>query len=190
MLFRSNELVDGVTFHVKRAEPGTRVQVSITYDMDKSLQGIKDFVNKFNEIVKFANEQSKSPKDGEPGKLSGDGSVRQIMRGLQGALFPTGESNTKYHTLSEVGITTNPKTGELVMDEAKVRGALTEDYEAVAQLFIRTKFGDGLGERIAEKLKSYRDPSQGVVRSRLRGLDQIIESQDKDIARKIGRAHV
>ncbi len=179
-----NELVEGVSFHVKRAEPGTKVQISVTYDMDKTLEGIKSFVEKYNQIVGFAGEQSKSPKDGHPGLLSGDSSIRQIMRGLQGALFNTGETPGKFHTLSEIGIQTNPKTGELQMDEAKVKGALTDDYEAVAQLFIRTKFGDGLGERISERLKSYRDPAQGVVKSRLRGLDGIIDSQDKDIARK------
>ncbi len=179
-----DELVDGMTFHVKRAEPGTRVQISVNYDMDKTLEGIKGFVEKFNQIVGFAAEQSKSPADGQPGALSGDSSVRQIMRGLQGALFPQEIQNSKYHTLSEIGITTNPKTGELTMDETKVRNALTDDYDAVAQLFIRTKFGDGLGERISEKLKGYRDPGQGVIRSRIRGLDSIIEGQDKNIATK------
>ncbi len=179
-----DELVDGMTFNVKRAEPGTRVQISVNYDMDKTLEGIKGFVEKFNQIVGFAAEQSKSPADGQPGVLSGDGSIRQIMRGLQGALFSQEVQNTKYRTLAEVGISTNPKTGELQMDDTKVRNALTDDYDAVAQLFIRTKFGDGLGERISGKLKGYRDPSQGVVRSRIRGLDSIIEGQDKNIATK------
>jgi flagellar hook-associated protein 2 len=179
-----DELVEGLSFHIKRAEPGTRVQISVTYDLDKTLEGIKAFVDKFNQVVNFAAEQSKSPTAGQPGILSGDGSVRQIMRGLQGALFPQDIQNTKYHTLSEIGITTNPKTGELQMDETKVRNALTDDYDAVAQLFIRTKFGDGLGERISERLKSFRDPGQGVIRSRIRGLDSIIEGQDKNIATK------
>ncbi len=179
-----DELVDGMSFHVKRAEPGTRVQLSVTYDLDKTMEGIKGFVEKYNQVVGFSAEQSKSPADGQPGVLSGDGSVRQIMRGLQGALFPQEVQNSKYRTLSEIGITTNPKTGELQMDESKVRNALTDDYDAVAQLFIRTKFGDGLGERISEKLKSYRDPGQGVIRSRIRGLDAIIEGQDKNIVTK------
>jgi flagellar hook-associated protein 2 len=178
-----DELVEGVKFHVKRAEAGTRVQVSITHDLDETMKGIKGFIDKYNEVVRFAMEQSKNPQDGEPGKLSGDGSVRTIMRGLQGALFPT-SAGTTYTTIAEVGITTNPKTGELVMDDAKVRAALTDNYDAVAQLFIRTKAGDGIGERIANRLKSFRDPGSGVVRTRIKGLDQIIENQDKDISRR------
>src|SRR5262249_23108860 len=42
-----DELVDGVKFTVKRAEPGTRVQVSINYDPDKTVDGIKSFVDKY-----------------------------------------------------------------------------------------------------------------------------------------------
>lgn len=182
-----DELVEGVKFMVKRAEPGTRVQMTIGYDINKTMEAIKAFVEKYNEIVKFAAEQSRDPRSAEPGKLSGDGSVKSIMRGLQQALFPGGGQNPKYQTLAEIGITTNPKTGELAMDESKVRNALTDNYEAVAQLFVFSKFGDGVGVRIAEKLKQYRDSASGVIKTRMRGLDSIIENQDKEIKRREGQ---
>jgi flagellar hook-associated protein 2 len=148
------------------------------------LEGIKNFVDKYNEIVRFAAEQSKDPKAGEPGKLSGDGTVKSVMRQLQTALFPSGAQNTKYQTLAEVGITTNPKTGELSMDDTKVRNALTEDYDGVANLFIRSKFGDGIGERITDRIKSFRNSESGMVRSRIRGLERVVENSDKEIARR------
>jgi flagellar hook-associated protein 2 len=179
-----DELINGVNFHVKRSEPGTRIQVNITHDADKTIEGIKTFVDKYNQIVRFAAEQSKDPAQGQPGLLSGDGSVKQIMRGLQESLFPSPGAETKFHTLAEVGITTNPKSGELTLDESKLRGALTDDYEGVAQLFVRSRFGDGVGERIAAKLKAFRDPESGAVRARIRGLDKVIENQDKEITRR------
>ena len=179
-----DELIENVSFYLKRAEPGTRVQVSIAFDIDKTLEGIKSFVEKYNQIVQFAAEQSKNPSEGKPGLLSGDGSIRQIMRGLQQSLFPGGDLDGKYSTLAAIGITTNPKTGELSMDESKVRSALTENYEAVARLFIRSKFGNGVGERLALAIKGFRDSEVGVVRSRMRGLDNIIKNQDQDIERR------
>jgi flagellar hook-associated protein 2 len=103
---------------------------------------------------------------------------------LQESLFPPSQSSSKYTTLSSIGISTNPKTGELQMDDTKVRAALSEDYEGVAQLFVRGRFGDGIGERVSNKIKAYRDPQVGVIRSRMRGLDNVIENQDKDIARR------
>jgi len=180
-----DQLVEGITFRVKRAEPGTRIQVNVAFDLDATVAGVKSFVEKYNDIVKFANEQSKSPKDGEPGKLAGDASIRQVMRSLQGALFPGGGiGEGKYRTLADVGVTTNPKTGELQYDDAKVRGALTDDYDSVANLFIRTRNGAGLGDRVADKIKQFRDPTSGILKSRMRGLDSIIDNQDKDIARR------
>ena len=179
-----DELLEGVNFRVKRSEPGTRVQVSIVYDMDATIEAIKSFVSKYNDIVKFANEQSKNPNAGEPGKLAGDGAVRQVMRGLQTALFGNSQSESKFQTLADCGITTNPKSGELNMDEPKVRGALADDYDGVADVFIRSRLGVGVADRIAEQLRSYRDPESGVIRSRLRGLDRIIENQDQGIQRR------
>ena len=37
-------LVDGVIFNARRSEPGTRVQVNVTYDIDKTMEGISAFV--------------------------------------------------------------------------------------------------------------------------------------------------
>ena len=178
------ELLENVNFHVKRAEAGTRVQVSIVHDADATIAGIKTFIEKYNDIVKFSAEQSKSPNDGTPGVLSGDSSVRQIMRTLQQGLYGSPTGSTKYQNLADIGISTNPKTGELVMDESKVKSALADNYESVANLFIRSKFGDGVGERVAQRIKTFRDPNSGVLKSRMRGLDRIIESQDKDIANR------
>ncbi|MCX6110552.1 MAG: flagellar filament capping protein FliD [Proteobacteria bacterium] len=178
------ELLENVNFHIKRAEAGTRVQVSIVHDADATIAGIKTFIEKYNDIVKFSAEQSKSPNDGTPGVLSGDSSVRQIMRTLQQGLYGSPTGSTKYQNLSDIGISTNPKTGELVMDESKVKSALADNYESVANLFIRSKFGDGVGERVAQRIKTFRDPNSGVLKSRMRGLDKIIESQDKDIANR------
>ena len=48
-------LVDGVIFKAKRSEPGTSVQVNVTYDIDKTLEGIQDFVRKYNEVSSFIN---------------------------------------------------------------------------------------------------------------------------------------
>jgi flagellar hook-associated protein 2 len=179
-----DELVEGVNFNVKRAEPGTRVQMTVTYDMDATIEGIRAFVEKYNSISQFAAEQSKNPKEGDVGKLAGDGSVKTNMRQLQSALFPTANMPTKFTTLAQIGITTNPKTGELTMDDAKVKAALTEDYDGVAQLFIRSKNAEGVADRLSGRLKSFRDPGAGVIRSRLRGLENVIQNQDKDIARR------
>lgn len=181
-----DELVDGVTFNVKRAEPGTRVQINITHDVDKTVEGIKAFVDKYNEVSTFIHKQSQEdPQTGKKGGvLSGESSIRTVMRGLQTTLGSAKTNTGKFQTLAEIGITTDPKSGNLKLDDAKVKAALTEDYEAVAKLFIRGKEAAGLADAMATKLKQFRDPAGGAVKSKQKSLDNIIKSQDQDIERR------
>ena len=179
------DLVDGVVFQIKRSEPGTRVQVGIVNDVDKTLEGIKEFVAKYNEVSEFVHKQVQvDPKTKKAGILAADSGVRSVMRQLQSQFGTNITSAGKYHSLADIGITTDPKTGNLAMNEGKVRGALAEDYDGVANIFVRGTKTEGIASRLAEKLKTFRDPASGVIKSRLRGLDHIIKDQDEDIQRK------
>ena len=179
------ELVDGVTFNVKRSEPGTRVQVNINYDVDSTIESIKAFVDKYNGIAKFVHEQFQiDPETQKSGKLSGDSSLRQVMRTLQSQLLNTANSGGKYQNLADIGITTNPKTGELQMEDAKVKAALTEDYEGVAGLFTQTASSAGIATKIAESIKGFRDPASGSVKGRQRTFETLIKNQDQEIERR------
>lgn len=180
-----DELIEGVTFNCKRSEPGTRVQVNITYDIDATLEGINAFVEKFNNIAIFAHEQAQvDPQTNKAGILSGDGTVRQIVRtlrfGLEGSVNNTG----KFHTLADIGITTDPKLGTLKVDDAKVKSALSEDYDGVAKIFIQTPTSSGLAETMGERLKGLKDPGSGALKSRTRALERIIKNADTDIANR------
>jgi flagellar hook-associated protein 2 len=180
-----DELVDGVTFNVKRAEAGTRVQVNITHDVDKTMEGIKAFVDKYNQLSTFGHGQyQEDPQTGKRGLLAGEQSLSTVLRGVQSVIGNNQIRSGKFQTLADIGITTDPKSGNLKMDEAKVKNALSEDYEGVAKLFIRGREGQGIAEAMASKLKQLRDPGSGAVKSRLRALDNIITSQDKDIERR------
>lgn len=180
------ELLDSVVFNVKRSEPGTRVQVSVTYDIDTSLEDIRAFVDAYNEVARFVHGQFEiDPETQRAGLLSGDSSIKSILRQLQQSFQGAIRSpDSKYSTLAEAGITTNPKTGEIELDESKMKQALSEDYEGVARLFIRSRYGNGVAERLGRRLRNFRDPGTGILTSRTRGLDTIIKNQDKEIERK------
>jgi len=179
------ELIDGVVFFAKRSEPGTRVQVNITQDIDATLEGIKAFVEKYNQVANFVNSQFKiDEKTNKAGILAADSTVKSVMRGLQGSFGVRINTGGKYNTLSQIGITTNPKSGELNIDESKVKQALAEDYDSVARLFIRSNSGSGVADRMAARIKGFKDPGYGAIKSRVRALDRIIKNADEDIERK------
>ena len=180
-----DELVDGIVFNAKRSEPGTRVQVSILHDIDATMEAIQEFINKYNEVAKFISDQFViNPQTRRAGTLAADSTIKSVQRQLQQAVAGVIPDNGSFSTLAEIGITTEPKTGLLNMDDSKVRGALAEDYDSVANLFIRRRESTGVGERIAQKIRILRDPVNGVLKSRLRGLDQVIQNQDEVIADK------
>ena len=180
-----DELIDGVTLSIRRSEPGTRIQISVVHDLDATVEGIKNFVDRYNSVANFINGQFiENPDTGQYGILSGDSSIKMVMRQLQSALVALPKGGEKFNTLSEIGISTNPKTGELNFNESKVRESLTEDYDSVANLFIRTSKSVGVAEALAQKLKNFRDPGFGAVKSRIRALDKIIDGHDKEIERR------
>ena len=179
------ELIDGVVFNVKRSEPGTRVQVSVSYDIDKTTEAIGEFVSKYNEIAKFINDQFQvDAKTGRAGILAADGTIKTLMRTLQSSIGSSSIGDGKFRSLADIGITTNPKTGGLDIADAKVRQALAEDYDSVANLFVRNKDSLGVAARLSDKVKGLRDSQNGVLKSRTRALDNIIKGQDEQIVRK------
>ena len=90
----------------------------------------------------------------------------------------------KFSTLSQVGITTDPKTGSLNLDETKLKSALAEDFPGVAKLFIQHPTNPGAAERLAVRIRAFRDPGSGVLRSKVRALDRVIKNQDDGIERQ------
>jgi len=180
-----DELVEGVVFNIKRSEPGTRVQVSVSHDIEATMEGIKGFVDGYNAIAQFAYDQSKfNEETKQSGPLGGDGSLRGTMRQLQMKFQEITNSAGKFSTLADIGITTDPKLGTLKMDDAKVKQSLSEDYDSVAKLFIRSTAGDGIAQRLSEAVKAIRDPAGGVLKSRIRGIETVIKNQDRDIEKR------
>jgi flagellar hook-associated protein 2 len=180
-----DELVDGVVFNIKRSEPGTRIQVNIVHDIDKTMENIKTFVDKYNQVSTFIHKQyQEDPQTGKRGVLSGESSIKTVMRGLQTTIGDARARTGKFQTLADIGITTDPKSGNLKLDEQKVRTALTEDYEGVSKLFIRGREAAGLADSMATKLKQLRDPTSGAIKAKTKALENIIKSQDEDIERR------
>lgn len=184
-----NDLLGGIKLDAKKAEPGTRVTVNVRPDVDKTFDGVKDFTVKYNQIANFVNTQFKvDTSQGRAGKLAGDGNLRSIMRSLQGEIAaPQANATGKFRSLSEVGVKTNAKSGELEIDDTKLKAALAEDYQSVASLFVSGEHGEGVAARMSNAIRNFQDPEHGVVKNRLKSLDQSIKNQDKQIEQQTNR---
>ena len=86
-----------------------------------------------------------------------------------------------------MGITTNAKTGELKLDESKLKASLATDYDGVMKLFTRDEYGDGVFARLGDVIRQMKDPTGGPLNSRVKTLDRQIRDQDRQIETKAER---
>ncbi len=178
------ELMPGLVLNAKRAEPGTKVSLKVDYDVDKTVEGIKGFVENYNKVNEFIDKQFQvDPKTSKAGPLSRDNTLRSLRRSLQTALqYRAGGG--KYASIAEMGFSSDPKTGALSMDETKVKKALAEDYNAVVKLFSQNETGPGIATVLSDAVRGAQSPQNGVLASKDREFKRVIENFDKDIDRK------
>jgi flagellar hook-associated protein 2 len=178
------ELIQGMVLNVKKAAPGTKVVLKVDYDVDKTLEGVKGFVDAYNKVNNFIDNQFKvNPETNKAGPLSKDNSLRSLRRTLQSSIQYTVKGG-KYQTLADVGISTDPKTGDLKFDESKLKQALAEDYVGVSKLFIQSENSTGVGVRMSNAVRNLQSMQSGILPSKEREYKRMLDSFDKDIAVK------
>ncbi len=161
------------------AGSGTSVNIGVTNDTDKMFDKIKNFITQYNEYVSYANGKvtEKANSDFKPltseersamtekdienweakaktGILGRDGLVRGSIGSLRSNFYEvsSGASNPDMKLISSIGITTakGAKDGQLVIDEKKLREALSKDAEGVYSLLK----GDGSNNGILDKVRA------------------------------------
>ncbi|MEY2988512.1 MAG: hypothetical protein RJB13_2033 [Pseudomonadota bacterium] len=176
-------LIPGLVINVKRSEPGTKVTLKIDFDVDQTLESITGFVDAYNKVSEFIDKQFQiDPQTNRAGALSKDSTLKQLQRNLQSSLQYQG--NGKFRNLAQLGITSDPKSGALKIDAAKVKQALAEDYESVAELFVQTEKGAGFGTRMSDTVRNAQNQQTGVLGSKEREYKRTLETFDDDIVRK------
>jgi len=181
----TNEFVaGGMIFTLQVADANKTITVSVSRDVDATVNAIKSFVDKYNEIVSHINgklaekryfdyppltdAQRKEMKEDEiklweekakSGLLRGDAMLAGITAALREALSSVvSETGSTYNTLSSIGISTGnwEERGYLHLDEAKLRQALEQDSPGVAALFRQSgsDSSKGLAQRVRDVLSS------------------------------------
>ncbi|MET1248337.1 flagellar hook-associated protein 2 [Sporolactobacillus sp. STCC-11] len=178
----------GVTYTLQGVGSNTRVQVN--NDTDTVYNSIADFVSKYNDTIKQINDkisekrnrdyapltdaQKSTMKDSDitswtdkakSGMLANDSILSGALSQLRTNLYTpvNGTSNTNMDQLAEIGITTSSDYldhGKLIIDEDKLKQAISTNPQAVMELF--TKTGDttseqGIMQRLNTTLKNTMD---------------------------------
>lgn len=159
----SNKItVAGVTYNFNNvSEVGKTTTVNVSQDTDTIVDNVKKFVDMYNTLLDSLNDKLSEEKysDYKPltkeqeaemteeqikkwnekaqsGLLYNNSQVRALVSDMREALYtPVDAVDSKYNSLSAIGITTSTTKGHVTLDEDKLRTALTEDPDCVYQLF-------------------------------------------------------
>ncbi|WP_141604107.1 flagellar filament capping protein FliD [Terrilactibacillus laevilacticus] len=175
------------------------VTITVNNDTDAVYDQIKSFVDKYNDTIQKINDkigetkyrdyppltdaQKEQMKDSEitawtdkakSGTLSNDSLLSGVLNQMRVDLYSkvSGISDSDHDQLSEIGITTSSNYldhGKLIIDDTKLKQALTDNPDAVMQLFTNKGTTDDYD-------------SQGVAQR----LDATINNAFKQIQQKAG----
>lgn len=119
----STDLIPGVTVDLKQSAPGRQVMLKVKENLEVISGKIKDFVDSYNKVLGFVQEQHKITKgsDGKErlGPLGGDGLVRSIESGLRSVILnPQLGVQSNISRVNELGVEFN-RNGTLNLQSEK-----------------------------------------------------------------------
>lgn len=168
--------IEGVTINLLKADPNIDHELNLSLDKESTQSKIKQFVSSYNSTLSMIKELSgyeSNGFEGQAGILIGDATVRSIQESLRKELNTAISTNSAvgFKLLSQIGITTNAKTGELQIDNIKLTKSLDSNLDDVGKLFANTT--DGLALRLDKSLNAYTQTG-GVLYSRIIGMNESI----------------
>ncbi|HYE83650.1 MAG TPA: flagellar filament capping protein FliD [Clostridia bacterium] len=153
--------IDGVSYTLKDVpDPVKEVSISVKANADALVEKIKEFVGKYNELIDKLNAEYSEKRDRDylpltdeqkeamseddikkweektkEGLLKGDSILGKIIGDMRKALYDPVDGASA--SLYKIGITTGTyeQKGKLVIDEDKLKTAITNNIDAVTQLF-------------------------------------------------------
>lgn len=184
------------------------VDVQVTQDTDATYDKIKEFVDKYNEVIGYIydklNEESVEAKNGETlseedklkGVLKGDDNLQNIFDNLRdiayGIVSWSSDVNAEYNSLYDIGINSgdaggtyeNTMKGILQINEDKLKQAIQNNAEEVWKLFA---FDDDDNRGIAIQFKDYiwETTKFGGTIDQISGTTGTIGLEMRDIAKRM-----
>ena len=163
--------IDGVTLNLSsKTEAGKPITLKLESDPSVATKAIQSFVTAYNTLqstIKNLTAFDAAAATNQP--LTGDGTTRAIQSSLANALqFVTGEGTMR--SLADLGITTNPQTRQLTLDQTKLDKALAGNSADVARMLTGE---NGLAANFAKATKDILSDT-GSIKTKTDGLAKSI----------------
>jgi flagellar hook-associated protein 2 len=170
--------VNGVTFNLLSASPGTAVNISVQPDENAASTAISNFVSAYNTVVGDVNTQYAVGANNMEGPLAGDSTLALLQSDLLSAGgYTTGSGQVE--TLADLGITMN-NDGTLTLDSGQLDNAIQNNFGAV-QSFMQGTSSNGFVSFLNNQMNALTDASGGAFTVDL----QSISNENQDLQNQI-----
>lgn len=202
-----SDIITGVTLVLKQVsetdatDPNKKIpeQMTLTRDTSAIKSSVKDFVEKYNALLKLTSEASKyvpnktggsdanvAMQNGQNGALMGDSTLRGMVGDFRSAVNGVyGDSSADYGSLADIGVKIDPATGQMTLNESKLDEAIADNPDGIADMFIGRGENEGLATSLSATITEYLgDPdtkTDGIIKTSTEGLDAQIKLMDTQI---------
>lgn len=168
------DAIEGVTLNL--LEAGSTQTLKITRDDTAAATAIKGFVTAYNALQTTIGALTKFDIDnGTSSPLTGDSVARRVQSMVRDSLNVSQEEGT-VRSLAQLGITTDPVSGALKVDDEKLNAALADNLPDIKNLLT----GDnGLVKRVTSTINTITN-SDGMITSATNGAERNSKLLDKE----------
>ncbi|MCX8956299.1 flagellar filament capping protein FliD [Erwinia psidii] len=176
-----SDALEGITLNLSDVTSGNQ-SLTITKDTSGASSAITNWVNAYNDLQdQFSNltkytavDVGSDAQDTSNGALVGDSTLRTIQSQLK-SLLTNAASTSTYKSLSQIGITSNPSTGELSVDSTTLDSALSSNADGVKAMIIGDGKTTGISTTIASSLTGWLS-STGILQAATDGVSKTLNN--------------
>ncbi|MFG0517330.1 flagellar filament capping protein FliD [Kluyvera intermedia] len=180
-----SDALEDITLNLNDVTSGNQT-LTITQDNTKAQDAVKAWVTAYNALqdtfgtlTKYTSvDPGADAQDTSNGALIGDSTLRTIQTQLKSVLSNT-LSSSSYKTLAQIGVTTDPSTGKLELDDKKLTEALKKDSAGVGTLIVGDGKKTGITTAIGSNLTSWLSTT-GIIQAAKDGVSKTLNKLTKD----------
>ncbi len=174
-----DDALEGITLNLNDTTTGNQT-LTITKDTSKAESAINSWVSAYNTLLDQFDTLTKytavdvgaDSQDTSNGALLGDSTLRTIQTQLK-SMLTNAQSSSTYKSLAQIGITTDPTTGQLETDSDKLETALSSDPDGVKEMIVGDGKTTGISTTIATNLTSWLSTT-GIVQAATDGVSKTL----------------
>ena len=175
-----SDALEDITLNLKDVTTGNQT-LTITKDTSKAETAVKAWVDAYNSLqdtfsslTKYTAVDSGATQDSGNGALLGDSTLRTIQTQLKG-LLNNPQSSSSFKTLAQIGVTSDPSTGKLELDNDKLSAALKKDASGVKEMIVGDGKASGITTVIGNNVTSWLS-STGIIKAATDGVSKTLNN--------------